>query len=394
LGIDEEGTIPWNEDFPMQTLRWQDENLSYTIVKFQNQSGVLTKPLDSRSLISIASSLHSFSLELNPTLGEQEDEELTIEEAEKKAGFKFIPASWLPDGFQADRVTYSSQNNAICQFYKMGSLSDVPALVIAQSNWELPSVETLQTKAYFGDEEVEIARLEKSIDLPGANNGIAELIETGLDISSFCGGNPEITNRALLWKKDSRSFILFFPLDANDGRSFTTINESQNIASGLNGFSPDESILDEVDPERLLSKDQVQEVAGFGVRLPSSMLDSVVFSHISYKANSDPEKVIMTQYYGQPVGDGRRYRLLLIETIDPENTLEDFALAGGFNPASVNGNSGIYQSQCWESSILTGGTECHQILIWADGNSMYEIFTHFPGEVSKEKIISIGESLN
>ncbi|RPI22200.1 MAG: hypothetical protein EHM70_24115 [Chloroflexota bacterium] len=118
------------------------------------------------------------------------------------------------------------------------------------------------------------------------------------------------------------------------------------------------------------------------------MLASIRFDHIAINSN-----LIATLYSGEPVGDGRTYKVLVVQVNGSTGSLVERLMAGGFEPASVNGLDALYQESCWESPELTGSTGCMQTLAWFEGDTEYEITTYFPVVVPRDTLIAIAESM-
>lgn len=391
LGINEEGSLPWDAQLPTRTLRWKNNDTQFTLMNIPASTADCPQGLTMAQLTSLAEGLSSAAdaPEQNTSLVG-----VSLDQAEKQAGFDFIIPSWLPPSFNLVATTYDSQHNSICQYYQYGTGSVNPALVIAQSNWSMPPINDLLIRAYYDGQEVDIPQPQTTIQLKGAASNTATLLENGAKTNAFCGGDLLIANRALVWQLQGRSMILFAQQDANDGRGFTTIKEMQRVAEALNGVDTNSDNGSTPDPERLLSKAEAEQVSTVEIRLPVKLLSNVRFDHISFKPGGENDgPIIATQYLANPVGDGRSYLMNIFQMPNSESTLEVLKLAGGFSPAAVSGKDALYQAQCWDSTALAGGIECHQILTWFDNSTQFEIFTHFPAEVPKEIMISIAESM-
>jgi len=171
----------------------------------------------------------------------------------------------------------------------------------------------------------------------------------------------------------------------------------QRLAENINGF--DTGPTSEPDPERLLSVQAAEALTGLDIKVPTLMLTSVRFDHIANK-NDGPYRVedagpspIALMYTGQPVGDGRTYKVLIMQIPDSTNTLENLALAGGYEPALVSNQPAIYQEQCWDAAEINGSTGCFQTLICFENKTEFDFYTFFPTAIPREKIISIAESM-
>ena len=197
-----------------------------------------------------------------------------------------------------------------------------------------------------------------------------------------------------MWQNGERTFLLFAQLDAFDGRGFVSVQEMRRLAESLNGIEPDPSQEAGLDAERLLSVNDAEALTGIDLKLPALMLSNVRFDHIAYKAGRGDEKGYTGAFYaGPPVGDGRAYHVLVMQLPESENTLENLALAGGYEPVAVRGNPAIYRAMCWDSSSLAAGSECRQDLIWLEEDTEYGVYTYFPALAPEETLLAIAESM-
>ncbi len=385
LGMDDT-SMTWNAGLPTQTLRWRLEGVEFTLVNFPAQSASGPVGLDLAQMQQVAEGIAASTAAENTQVAEG----FTLAEAETQAGFEFNEPDWLPTSFIAHKTTYDSQHNAICRYYYTpADTAFLSPLVIGQSTWALPGVEDLQTTAMYNEQEVEIAVSQQMLSVQGADGGQGLFLETGLQVDAFCGGEPDTANRALLWQQGTRTHVLFARLDANDGRGFVSVQEMQRLAESITGAPTSNAAV--LDPERLLSVKDAEDLTGLDVRLPAVMLANVRFDHIAYR--SGEAGMIVTYYAGQPVGDGRTYHILFSQTAQSEQTLDNLRLAGGYEDADVNGNPAIYQASCWDSTELVSGSECRQFLTWFQDGTQYDLQAYFPGLVPQETFFAIAESV-
>jgi hypothetical protein len=103
--------------------------------------------------------------------------------------------------------------------------------------------------------------------------------------------------------------------------------------------------------------------------------------------------MIALLYSGGPVGDGRAYKILVMQTANPENSLEVLALAGGYEPVNVKGQPAIYQQSCWTAAEIDGQAGCRQHLAWFENGTRYEIESFLPTNLPEETLLEIAESM-
>lgn len=391
LGL-KEGTVGWVEESALQTLRWEKDGLQFTLWYAAARSANGIPALDSSDLVVLAASL----TDRNEAQVTPDSEDLTPQQASELTGFDIKEPRALPVGLSYSGSAYSSKFNAVCLFYSYQAHGVTPALALFQTSWDMPRLDEFQVSAEFNGQSVEIAAEVENIQLAGAAGESATLVTTGLETGKICNGKQAQVNRALLWHSNGRNFILFAPLDQLDGRGYLSKLEMRRLAESLNRM--ESGSVNEIDPERMLSIEAAEAFLGMDLKSPALMLDDLHLNHIAYQnygpyQGSQGEIMVAMLYSGAAVGDGRTYKSLVMQIVHPENTLEELALAGGYEPARVGGQPAIYRQDCWESADLAGGTGCHQHLAWFAGAVRYEIETFLPASLPEETLIEIAESM-
>ena len=392
LGLKDEGTVSWDPESSPQTLRWEENGIQYTLW-FVSAKTIDGNPnLDKSALVELAAGLKTPS----ESEGIASTPDLSMQQAAALAGFSVVELSDMPAGFTFSKAAYSSQFNAVCLYYRYHMDDISPSVVVFESKWALPSIDEFRTKAFYNGVEVEIATEVETVSLNGADGGMATLITTGIEPSKVCGGEEIHANRALLWQSNGKSFVLFAFLDQLDGRGYLTKLEMRQLAEGLNGIpaSPDA----EADPERLATAESAEAVTGLDIKSPALMLADLHLNHVAvlnsgpYRAE-DGEIKVAQLYTGEPVGDGRTYKTLVIQTFNSTQTLENLALGGGYENVIVNGQPGLHQQMCWDE-ITSGSTPgCMQYLTWFEDGVQYDIEVFLPVSLPRDKLIEIAESL-
>ena len=387
MGITD-GEIPWDESIPTRSLIWQSGDIRYILIHFPAQGVNGPVGLNQQQLGQLAETLGDAA---NAQQAAVADNTMDLKEAEEKAGFSFIMPAWLPDGVALQQTTYNSQHGTICQRYASPSDTPfMPTLVIAESSWALPTIEEIQTKAYYGDQQITIAIEEGIWPVRAANGDAGSFYETGLQIDAVCGGEPTSAHRVLLWQQGERTFALFAKMDTLSGGTFVTREELLRIAEQLNGVSAINQTSNP-DKERLTSWEEAQRVADFTLQQPAEMLSDVHFTHITIAESMGYASRSVAYYSGEPTGDGRTYHVMIIQTLDSTATLEELKLAGGYHDVTVKGQPAIYQAQC--SDTPPYGTQCVQFLTWFEGDTQFDIETYFPALVPEETVLAIAESM-
>lgn len=380
--------LVWDESMPGRTLRWQADDIQFTLINFPMRGANGPIGYDMIQLRQIAEGLQTESDASASTLP---GERLSLQDAEAKAGFDFNESSWLPAGLALYQTTYDSKHNSICQYYRgYGDDPAFPPLVIAQSTWALPPLEELQTKAYYNGKQITLGLAQEDWSISGSNGSAGKFFETGIQIDALCGGEPSTTNRVLLWQQNNRTFALFARLDSFSGGAFVSKLELQRMAAALNGATP-QADASALDPERLLSLKDAETFTGYGIQQPAMMLADVHFDHISAGILQGSPNRVVTEYLSNERLINGTTRLLVFQTPKSTSSLDEQRLAGGYGDVTVKGNPAIYQAQCSETAPY--GTFCFQILTWFEGDTQFDIATYFPALVSKETIIAIADSM-
>lgn len=388
LGLENDEIVTWDETVSTRTLRWQADGIDFTLVHYPARGAYGPEGYELDELTQLAEGLQAGADTANLAPPENA---MTLEEAEAAAGFEFTESGWLPPGLTLAQTTYDSQHNAICQYY-LGYKSDLssPTLVIAQSTWALPTVEEIQAKAYFGDVQVTIAISEETLPIIGASGEQGKFIETGLQADGMCGGEPTHANRVLMWQQNDRTYAVFAKLDGFAGGGFVTKLEMQHLAEVLTGGTA-ETEMSGLDPERLLTLQDAEALAGFDIQQPVQMLTNVHFDHIAVSTVWGNPLRAVSVYTAEGAGPGGPNRLGVFQTPNAEQTLDELKMAGGYSDVTIKGNPAIYQAQCSEGA--PAGTSCWQIVSWYEGATQFDIESYFPALIPEEIFLGIAESM-
>ena len=386
-GIDRDALV-WDESIPGRTLRWQANGIEFSLVNFPARGENAPVGYDMGQLKQIAETLQTDN---DANASTTQGDELSLQEAEAKAGFQFKESSFIPAGLVLYQTRYDSEHNSICQYYRgYGDDPAYPPLVIAQSTWALTGVEELQTKAYFNGKQITIALTQEDLAISGTGEKPGKFIESGIQINALCGGAPMTTNRVLIWQQNYRTYALFARYDSNSGGTFVSKLELQRIAQAMNGVIS-KTAVGTLDPERLLSLKDAETFTGYDIQQPTIMLANVHFAHISAGVwQGYPDRVV-TEYLGENRLINGTNRLLIFQTPNSTSSLDDLRLAGGYEDVTVKGTPGIYKTEC--SDAVPYGTFCFQTLSWFEGHTQFDIETNFPAIVSKGTIIAIADSM-
>ncbi len=398
LGISEAGLVRWETHEGIQTLRWEQDGMRYTLWFYASKTG--DGPLfDKSGLAALASQLTAKPASSGAI---SQAAYLTIEQAATRSGFAIVEPAWLPAGYLLAGATYAPEWNGVCLYYSYRLEAAAPTLTLFQSNGQLPSVEDIKIKQFYNGQPIDIPVSIAAPEIGGVEPGYALLASNGVNLGAICGGIEMTTNKALLWRFNGMSFVLGAVVDNFNGRGFLSDVEMRRVAESLTGVAT--LPADALDPERLNSVEVAKSLAGFEVKSPTLMLAGFYFDHGVYYPNDAPpgfwrsggSEDVYLLYLGSPIGDGSdgRYASIFIaQTFAPgQQTLDELAMGGGYETASVNGQAALHRQDCWEDPV-TRTTACYQTLTWFVDDVRYEIDVFLEKALPKDMLIAIAESM-
>ncbi len=379
-------SIAWDKNLPTRTLRWEKDAVRYTLINLPAQSANGAVGFEMNELIQLAGNLTPIHDVMSQP---HASERITISEAEQKAGFKWVEPVWLPNGYTPDKTNYNSEYHAICQYYRYHADDYYPALILGQSDWELPGLKDLLAQPTYDGKPVEMALTQMNLGIKGANGNTGVFLETGILADRYCGGETSPANRALLWQSNQRTFVLFGQLDAWDGRGFITLSEMVKVAEGVNGTEISDNGLD---PERLLSRMDAESLSGLDILLPGMMLDNLRFDHVSYSKSDEGEVIVRSMYSGPLLGDGRTIHIQVIQEPDCTITLEEVKLGGGYQDVTIRGQPGVIKASCWQSVDLEPINQCNQEVVWYENGTRFSLDILTDRLIPEQTLFTISES--
>jgi hypothetical protein len=255
-------------------------------------------------------------------------------------------------------------------------------------------LEDLQVSAVYNGQPVEVVVDRRAVAIGGATGGLGELAITGVDTSRLCGGETQHANMSLFWGVDGLGYALFGSLDQYDGRGFLTTMEMQRVAEGLTGIPA--IAADAVDPGRLASAADAENLAGFDVREPTRLPDGISFSYAAYREGTDADAPEVFLLYLASTRDsiGRSHGYLIAQTTGAPNTLEEVARGGGYEWITVHGEPAVYRQMCWDATAEGLDASCNLELSWLEDGIRVDILGNLPGaEVSREALLEMAESM-
>jgi len=388
FGVDtNDGTLGWHADAGIQTLRWAADSMRYTLVFHAGKmaAGIL---LDKEAMVGLAGTLVGENPEnISPSPTPQ----LSLAQLSQMTGFEVSLPVWLPDGYTFQKAAYFPQRNGACLYYHYAEGAEGwPLLTIFESPASLaPGVYDIKMEAQSYDGQlIDIPLDVSTLPVGGAEGGLAQFVGNGVDAGKLCSYPGLVSNRALVWQAGGKGYVIFGLLDQYQGRGFISRLEMQRIAESLTGVA---TLEDTLDPERLLTVEDAETLAGFDVREPTQMLADMHFDHAVVHTGDGLNEVYMV-YSGSGNGDGRRYGFSFSQAVGETQSLEDTFLAGGYENLTIHAQPAIYREICW-SDISGNSAECYQEASWYEDGTRFDIQAYLPGALEKETFLKIAESM-
>jgi hypothetical protein len=352
FSIDANDGVAWNPDEFVQTLRWEAKGIRYTMVFHAGKmgTGIL---LDKTTMLDLASHL---TIE---TIAEEPTPSMDIQQLTALAGFPVLEPAWLPVGYIFLDTTYSAEYQTACLYYSLKGGDNSPVLAIAEIATDKASIldNITTTVVQVDGQEVEIPIVTESLSVGGADGGQAVLASNGVNAGNLCPYQNFVSNRALFWRANGKSFVIFGLLDQYQGGAFVSRLEMQHLAESLNGVITIPA--DVLDPERLRFVEEAETLAGFDVKAPTQMISGVQFDHAVIVDFDQLREVRLIYTLGTPTRGGIDYGFFITQGTGAIRTLEEVYGWGGYEYVSIDGQTALYRKAlCWdavgENGVLSG----------------------------------------
>lgn len=397
--IDASAGVSWTADPFVQTLRWEADSVLYTLV-FRAGKDTGSK-LDKADLLYLAGQL---TTGIDARASRERLQPVEIDQVSEQAGFEVLQPGWLPAQYVYDGAAYTPEQNTACLYYNYGA-GDVPVLALAQrpaAGSSILSDITITTVDYNG-QAITIPVVTEPLPVGGADGGQALLVSNGVNAGLLCPYEEFLANQALYWQADGKDYVVFGLIDQYQGGVFLSRLEMQRLAENLTGVSTIPE--DRLDPARLLDLKEAASLAGFDLKAPTQMVAGIQFDHAAYLQGAmaatdraagesgEPAEAVNLIYTqaGKPTRGGIDYGLFITQASGALRSLEEVSGWGGFEPVSINGQTGLYRKICYDTA--TGGTDCRQELYWDENGTGYGFNLYLPGALEKEAFFAIAESM-
>jgi len=257
----------WNADSGASFLRWQHDDILYTISAVVNLSSVTSKTaLTKESLLAMAENLTD---DLSAQQSVDTSHINNLENAERLAGFKILVPTALPAGYQFDFATIEDGTGFVCLQYAYNGAS-YPSLFIRQST--ITPLTELHSDA---NNTLDISTVEIA-----GSEGKSKYIIGFTSPEKACDLQNDIfrAGQALLWKTGEMNLELYAEFRLPEGGA--GLSQAQMIAlaeSTIGTLQSNQAVLDITSYSDL---DEADRAAGYDIQMPKklplgSMLNSI-----------------------------------------------------------------------------------------------------------------------
>lgn len=385
FSLDTDDGISWNPDPTVQTLRWEADDILYTMSfrAAKMGTGIL---LDKSAMTNLAGNLTEDVVDVpEPTPA------VELDQLSAQAGFAVIQPGWTPQGYVFLEAAYVPEQNTACLYYTTVGGDNSPVLAVAERPAYAGSIleDITSTSADVNGQQVEIPIVTELLNVGGVDGGQAVLASNGVNASLLCPRSDFIANQALYWEADGKDFVVFGLIDQYQGGVFVSRLDIQRIAESLTGVTTIPA--DQLEPGRLGTVEAADALANFDVKAPTQMASGVQFDHAVYSNDDQTETVRLIYTPGSPTRGGIDYGFFITQAKGAIRTLDEVYLWGGFEYVTVNSQTALYRKMCWDTP--QGVTDCYQELYWDEKGIGYDIMAYFPGALNEDEFLSIAESM-
>lgn len=379
-----EGSIPWENSDAVRTLIWMDDQLEYKLVSSAGKVPNSHRP-SPQEMAAFASTV---SPDIQPV--ETAEQHLDLVNAQHQAGFQLQLPSELPPNLIPAKVVYNPANQTICQHYSDRQGIDDNFMVIAKSKSVMPDSQSLLAPppAEFAAMGSPAAMETSQVALAGADQNMGLLLNNQVDITRICGQQGS-TNRGLVWSKDGFTYYILGYRDGSMGYPFVTLMDMTRMASDLLG----NPVQAGIDPERLTSLKDAEELLGRNIPFPTVMLPGYNFDHLSLFTADNGDKFMTVLFTRTAVME---YANLYIDSNTPQQAevqakvRESLEKNSNYERLEVwGGLSGYYHQGCWDGAYAG----CDVTMTWFDEDTYYEFHLRAKSPVPQDQFLKIVDSM-
>ena len=371
----------WDPDSGLQTLRWREGELAYDLALIGRYP---VEELDKEALAALAQNLTDGPIISTDAqtgeaaLPEGQIRTASLEEANKQASFTLKTADWLPDGYSFHFLQLLPSQNVACLHYQLVNEETFDPLSLSEGP-DLP----LPFGDDIADHPTYASTVAEKITISGADKDQGLYGEGNMGPLDLCD-LPASNRRVLMWKAGGVNYRLDASM-VNAVNPFLTKLELIRIAESINGAGTTASTT--LDPERLTSVQEAEQLAGFDVKEPTRLPAGENFSYATYSTFSVTSDLKTVTLFYKTISIAQTYGVT--ETLESRYPV-DLTID---EQVTVNGHKAYYRQGCgtlqgWDKNCF--GTF---VLIWHAGNMEYELWGTVQWGLTREVIIDIAESL-
>ena len=353
-----DGSLPWDPNMPVQSLRWMDGNMYYEMDAFGNPDKPAWWSIR-QGFLELAAKLTSAIP--TPTPGPYIDN-LSLSEAEALAGFHILAPDQLPRDYIFGHASYSPEAKTVCLEY--GS-----TLSIAESvDTPFPGLTTLlQYPAYATTANVAVG---------GAPGNAATLIEGNLNPDLFCTSkvdtpvgsySPEDATLEFEVQGIKVSIYAKSSVVMNE-QTFVTQLEMQKLAESITGVHT--ILAAQLDPGFLTNVADAQSFVRFKIKLPTKVHPGENISFFRIAEMSQSQWVMI--YYDNPSNP-----MAIEETDHPTDSMDTFCesmtsptMDSTCEQVTIHGQPGIL--------FVAPGAEIE--IMWIENGIEYKLWAIYDGQ--------------
>jgi len=360
-----DATASWTEDFDLQSLRWEEDGMLYTLT-MMGQADLQSVKLDKTGLINLAASLNA-EAKLSPKKSITEETE-SVAEVEKKAGFPIKEPEWLPQGLQLKKVTYLADQKAICLEYTFpvdqltDAMPDTSVSILESAEMSPPDLKDL---VFTNLQPEQVLLKQSTLKVGGAIEGTGLYAFGSIDGSRVCGSRMQ--NQVLEVQMEGLNITILAKENnpfGSTSRDWLTKQEMVRLAEGITGIQTIKE--NQIDPEFLTSLTVLQQVAQFPLKLATKLPEGMNFYYAQFEQNGEQQEAQI--HYSDS-----NHETIIRQIKDSQDTLQELIRQNPeiYHPVTVHGQSAILSQGYWDQDgwrdFPDGGDGSASVIWFEDG---------------------------
>ncbi len=369
----------WTTDTGLQSLRWEENGMLYTISMFHSSDSASLK-IDKSGLIHLAESLsEKADLSVKNTA---QNGSTTISKVEKEAGFSIKVPEWLPENIQFKQATYLADQKMVCLEYQYpadqqtDTMQDTAISILESVVTPLPDINDLVFSNLLPDQ---IALYTSNPVVGGALNGTGLHAYGSIDGSSICGSSFQ--NQVLEVQTEDMNITIFARRLAaiSPTHNWLTRQEMVRLAESITGIQTIKK--DQIDPDYITSETTVKNISPFTLKFATVLPEGMNFSYAQYQQNGNEQEVIL--YYSDA------NQIINISQIkDSTDSLEDLIKQNPeiYHEVTIHGQPALLTQGYWDEKgwkDIPNGGDGGASVIWFEDGIEYIVggFNNYPSAI-------------